>query len=359
MNTAIIGFLKKEFSQGLRDRRMRVLIFVLPSIQLLVFGLAIRTEMRNIKLASFGKPDPVMREIIDRAEASGWFSPAAVKGKNPYQWVKAGQAEAVLIAPENGLGRDALHKTANPQILIDASDSVRARAINAYLSAIIQQTDKAPAPQFSFSVRTLYNPELKTAHFMVPSISGLILSILTIILTSMSLAREKEIGTMETILSAPIEGWEILLGKTIPFVIMGLIVFALIVSAGILAFGVPERGPLWMLALAGFVFVVTNVAIGLFISTIAKNQQQAMMASFIFLFPAMQLSGIAFPVDNLPPIIAWVSYFDPLKYFVTLMRNIMLKGGNLAVFWKNLSPIILIATAVAVFAIERFHDTLN
>ncbi len=359
MNFTLIGFLKKEFAQGLRDRRMRVLIFILPSLQLIVFGLAIRTEMRNIRLAVFGKPDPLLREITTRAEASGWFIPAKVRGNNPYQWAKSGEAEAILVSPEKGLGRDAKRGTANLQILIDASDSVRARIINAYLSSIIRQADKDPAPQFSFSIRTLYNPELKTAHFMVPSISGLILSILTIILTSMSLAREKEIGTMETILSAPIEGWEILLGKTIPFVAMGLIVFTLVISAGILVFGVPERGPLWMLGLSGLVFVVTSVAIGLFISTIAKNQQQAMMASFIFLFPAMQLSGITFPVDNLPPSIAWVSYFDPLKYFVTLMRNIMLKGGNPTVFWENLAAIALIGTLVALFAVERFHDTLN
>lgn len=359
MKRTLVGFLRKEFAQILRDPRMRAFIFILPSLQLIVFGLAIRTQTRNIKLVVFGKPDPILREITDQAFSSGWFTSAKVNGSDPYHCVKSGEAEVALIAPTEGLGQSIEHGRGRLQFLIDSTDAVRARSINAYLTAIVSQAASEAAPVFSFSIRTLYNPELTTAYFTVPSITGLILCVLTIILTSMSFAREKETGTMETLLSAPLKSWEIILGKTVPFVILGMAAFCLIISAGVVIFGVPERGPLWMMGLTGLIFVSTTVTIGLFISTISRNQQQAMMAGFIFLFPAMQLSGIIFPINNMPSTIAWVSYFNPLRYFVALLRNIMLKGGNPIVFWENLVAIAIIGGVSALFAVKRFHQTLN
>jgi ABC-2 type transport system permease protein len=214
-------------------------------------------------------------------------------------------------------------------------------------------------PTLSLDVRVLYNPAMESSLFMVPAVMGMILCLVTIVLTSMSLAKERELGTFESIVSAPLENWEILLGKTLPYFLLGLVDALLVIAAGAFLFDVPVRGPLWLLAVSCVVFVTTTVSVGILISTIAAGQQQAMMGSFLFLFTAMLLSGMMFPVENMPPALRWAAYLDPLKYFITLMRHLLLKGGDARVVLGNLSALILMAAAVAALSARRFHQTLN
>ena len=195
--------------------------------------------------------------------------------------------------------------------------------------------------------------------FLVPGVMGMLICLITIILTAMSLTREREMGTFETIVSAPLSNKEVLLGKTIPYVILGLLDAALVVAAGYLIFGVPVRGPLWQLGLAALVFVMTTVSVGTFISTVSKNQQQAMLGGFMFLFPAILMSGVMYPIENMPRAVIAAAYLDPLMYFVRLFRNIMLKGGDLYVFWTNLGALALMAMFAAGLAYKRFRQTLN
>ncbi|MCX5794857.1 MAG: ABC transporter permease [Elusimicrobia bacterium] len=367
MNRTILAFIRKELSQSLRDPRMRLVIFVLPIIQMTVFGLAISTEIRGIRLAAVHAPaDAAARQLADRFYASGWFVPAAADSQDPYRLIASGRADAVLVAPTGGLTKALGRGPAPVQLLVNAANATKARSIESYAAAVISQAAaprrrpaSAPPPGISLDVRVLYNPAMESSLFMVPGVMGLILCLVTIILTSMSLAKEKELGTFETILAAPLQTWEILLGKTIPYFLLGLADAVLILAAAVVIFSVPVQGPLWMLALATVVFVITTVGVGTLVSTISANQQQAMLGSFLFLFPAVLMSGLMFPIENMPPAIMWVAQLNPLKYFVTLMRDIMLKGGSGQVFAYNLSVLVLMAVVVGATSYRRFRQRLN
>ncbi|MBI5882055.1 MAG: ABC transporter permease [Elusimicrobia bacterium] len=366
MKTVLMAFLRKELSQALRDPRMRVLLFVMPVIQMAVFGYAISTEIRGIRLAAFHAPnDATSRRLVDRFFASGWFLPVPAEGGDPFSLIQAGKADAVLVAPEHGLTRSLGRGAGEVQLLVDAANAAKARAVEAYARSIIaaavpRPSGTGPAGQgIALDVRVLYNPAMESSVFMVPGVMGMIVCLVTIVLTSMSLAREKETGTFETIIAAPLSVGEILLGKTVPFILLGLADCCLVLLAGTLLFSVPSRGPLWMLAVASAAFVVTTVSVGTLISTVSRNQQQAMLGSFMFLFPANLLSGIMFPVENMPPAVRWAAYFDPLKYFVTLVRNIMLKGGDPWVFVSNVAVLALMAVLTAALSYRRFRRTLE
>lgn len=366
MNPTIIAFMKKELTQALRDIRMRMLLFVMPVVQMTIFGLALSTEIKGIRLAAYHAPqDAAARRAGEHFFSSGWFVPADAEKNDPYTLIQSGRADAALIAPPEGLTKALENGRGRLQLLVDATNATKARGIEAYAKSILA---KAAMPEFkgprspspvSLDVRILYNPTMESSVFMVPGVMSIILCLITLILTSMSMAREREIGTFETIVSAPVSNREILLGKTLPYILLGLMDAALILAAGRFIFGTPVKGHLWTLGLSSFVFVVTTVSLGTLISTIAKNQQQAMMGSFLFLFPAIQLSGVMFPVENMPEAIIAAAYLNPLKYFVTLLRNIMLKGGDEWVVISNLSVLAAMAAFTAWVAFKRFRQTLN
>lgn len=366
MNITLIGFLKKELSQALRDVRMRGVIFIMPMIQMIIFGLAISTEMKNVRLKAVYAPgDRVARRVEERALASKWFVPAKTEGNDQFHWIRSGQANAVLMVPSEGLTKTFERGEGQIQILVDAINAVRARGIERYFQAVIEEVALAenPAatkpPPVSLDVRVLYNPSMETAFFMVPGVMGMLLTVLTVILTSISMSKEKEIGTFEMLISAPVKNWEILLGKTLPFVFLGMVVFPLVLSVAVFGFGVPIRGHLWQLFLVAFIYVCTAVSIGTLISTFAGNQQQAMMGGFLFLFPSLLLSGLMYPVENMPGALIWIAYLNPLRYFVTLLRNIMLKGGDYFVVWTNLGALVILGAACIWLSFKRFKQTLN
>ncbi len=366
MKRTLIAFVRKELIQTLRDVRMRVLLFGAPVIQLTIFGLALSTEIKNIRLAAFSQPgDAVFARVAEGFYASGWFARAVYSpGEDPMELILSGRADAALIAPPEGLQRSAWRGGGVMQLLVDASNASKARAVESYAKNIIaasaaREFGGRGEPPFKFGVRVLYNPAMESSMYLVPGVMGMLVCLITIILTAMSLAREREMGTFETIVSAPLSNAEVLLGKTVPYIILGLLDAALVVLAGHVIFGMPVRGPLWQLGLASFVFVVTTVSIGTFVSTVSKNQQQAMLGGFMFLFPAILMSGIMYPVENMPSAIIAVAYLNPLMYFVRLLRNIMLKGGDVYVFWANLGALALMAVSTAWLAYRRFRQTLN
>lgn len=367
----IIGFLKKEFAQVLRDPRMRIILLVIPVIQMMMFGFAISTEIRNIKLGSVYNPnDRVMRRIEERSFSSKWFIPALGRGTlnelnaGPDEQIRSGRADVVIIPPPGGITRAMDRGEGQVQLLIDATNVIRAQSIERYMQSIINEVLRdefhiAPTSPITFDVRILYNPALESAIFMVPGTMAMILCIVTILLTSMSIAREKEMGTFEMIISAPVKTWEVLLGKTIPFIIIGMINAASIFILAILVFKVPMKGHIWQLGISTFSFIVTTVSIGTLISTFAKNQQQAMMGGFIFLFLSNLLAGVMFPIDNMPFMMKVAAYSNPMTYFVKLLRNIMLKGGSPELVWPYVGILIAMAIFTASISYKRFHHTLN
>ncbi len=364
MNATVRGFVRKELAQALRDKRMRILIFGVPVIQMLLFGFALSTDVKNIRLAVEAKAsDSLARDIRDTALASGWFVQAETYGNDPYLWVKRGEAEAVLVAPPGGMAEAAERGRGEVQLLVDAANSLRARQIEFYVRRVMSETAlrrgvAQPRPAVNIQTRILYNPEMRSAIFQVPGVMCMIMCIITIILTAMSIAKEKESGTFETIISAPVSNWEILGGKTIPYVLLGLANVPIVLGTALLVFDVPMRGSYVHLFLTALLFVFTTVSIGTAISTFTRTQQQAMMASFMFLFPAVLLSGLMFPVENMPDWAKIAAYLDPLYYFINILRNILLKGGTPEVLLYNSAILALMGTAVFVLAVTRFKQKL-
>lgn len=366
MNRTLRAFIVKELKQALRDVRMRALMFVAPVIQLTIFGLALSTEIKNVKLAVYRAPsDTVAQRLEGDFYSSGWFKPVVFgAAEDPFELIDSGRADAVLIAPAEGLARSAARGDGRMQLLVDASNATKARAVESYAKKITSARSEKEygaggALPVRLDVRVLYNPAMESALFLVPGVMAMVVCLVTILMTAMSLTREREIGTFETIVSAPLSDGEILLGKTVPYALLGLVVTCLTLLAAYFMFGVPVRGPLWQLGLAAVVFVITTVSIGTSISTIAKNQQQAMLGGFMFLFPAILMSGIMYPVENMPPGIIAAAYLDPLMYFLRLLRSIMLKGGDAHVFWTNLGALALMAFGAATLAYNRFKQTLD
>lgn len=364
------GFMQKEFKQVLRDKRMRILLFVAPLIQLIIFGVAISTTVKNVRLWAIpDSKDTVLQHIYRHAIESQWFLPydsgLNQHNQDPYQLLRAGKIDAALIAPPGGLTRALGRGTADLQILIDATNVIQAQSVESYLKNIIDkviQTDlKITPPEIpiNFVVRVLYNPTLETAYFMVPGVMCILLCIITVILTSSSIAREKEMGTFEMLISAPINASTVIMGKTVPYVMLGMLDAPLILAVAVGIFGVPMRGSLLVLMIAAFAFICSTVAIGSFISTIAKNQQQSILGGFLFLFPAILLSGLLFPLENMPEILKWVSYLDPLSHFLALLRNIMLKGGEATFIAHHVGVLVVMAMVFVYISFKRFHTTLQ
>lgn len=357
------AFIKKEVTQTLRDPRMKMLLFVAPILQLCLFGIALSSETRNVKLAIVAEPsDVLMADLAKRSFSSGWFVDARTTGHDPYGWISAKEADAVLIAPPGGLGRAVARGQGQIQLLLDGQNSARSQSIEGYLKAISgavyapQGVEKAKG--LSFDVRALYNPTFESSLFMVPGVLSMLVCLVTILLTSMAVAREKEIGTIETLTSAPIDALDMMIGKTTPFVLIGAVQMPLALAFAVWFFKLPIRGPLWMLVIASLLMITATVAIGLLVSSISRTQQQAMFGGFMFLMPSYLLSGLLFPIDNMPAYVQPLAYINPLTHYMGLLRNILLIGGDFSYFLLHSGVLLAIAVVCMSFATYRFKSTM-
>ena len=364
------GFFKKEIPQAIRDKKMAFMIFAMPVFQLILFGFALTTEVRNISVYCAYKPeDALMRRAEQNMTASGWFVNANVPGSNAdYTGILTKRrAEVIVVSPPEGL-KKALERgsagNAQVQLLIDATNAQRAMQIESYVKNILAQSISqeysisVPEP-IKIDVRILYNPSMKSAFYMIPALMGFSLCILTVLITGMSLAKEKEFGTFEKLISSPASPSEILLGKTLPYMLLSFIVVPLMLISGVVLFGIPVAGGILKIFLVCLIFIVSSCSVAVFVSTLAKTQQQAMMGSLMFLFPAILLSGLIFPVENIPAFARWIAYVNPVYYLAGLLRNIILKGGDPLFMLKGCAALILIGGALAFISVKRFGSKLN
>ena len=369
MNRTLWGFIKKELTQALRDPQMKFLLFVTPMVQMTLFGVAISNDVKNIRLAArFDSKDFVMRDIYERAIGGKWFIPVKsgdAREEDPFKLIQAEKADAVLVPPPGGFTRALGRGDAKLQLLVSAVNVLQAQAVETYLQNIIQQTLQtdlkltAPAPPVRFNVRILFNPSMETSIFMVPGVMCIVMVLTTMLLTIMAIVREKDMGTFEMLISAPVSPSEVIFGKTIPYVILGMSNLPLILSVAIFVFQVPMRGSFLVLSIASFAFVCTAVAMGTLISTFCQNQQQASLAGFLFLFPAIMFSGLMFPLENMPGSIRWMADLDPLSHYLGLLRNILLKGGDSNYVWVHVGILAVMALVSVVASFKRFHTTLQ
>jgi ABC-2 type transport system permease protein len=375
--------LRKEFSQVLREPRMRLLLFVPPLVQLVVFGFAVNLDVDHARIAWMDMDGtPASRDLYDRFTGSGRFDVvAAPRNEQEVQRIlDHGDAQAVIrVLP--GFARDLERgRSAVVQVLIDGTNSNTASLVSSYAGSVIAEFSadsldrrqrvllltrspgspvRAAAPEVVARSRVWFNPNLYSRNYFVPGIIANILMLVTLMLTALGIVREKEIGTMEQLMVTPMRPIELMLGKTLPFAIIGLLDVVLITGAALLIFRIPLRGSFLLLLVCAVLYLMTNLGAGLFLSTISNTQQQAMMMSFFFSTPAFMLSGFAFPIRNMPPSVQWLTYLDPVRYFIEIVRGIFLKGSGVSVLWPQMLCLAVYGVLVLGFSAMRFHKKLD
>ena len=359
----------KEFIQVLRDKRMKAIIFVIPVVQTLVFGFAVTTDVNNIPTAVIDLDNSFeSRELVGRFASSGYFTiiatpadPAAV------QELLDRATVSVAIQINRGFSAD-LKRTipAAVQVLADGTDSNTTTVAVGYATSIINKFSQdiaGPSARSSARIdvrqRAWYNPELKSKNYNVPGVIAMVIMLTSLLLTSMAVVREREIGTMEQLMVTPLRPVELILGKTIPFALIAFFDMIFITILGVAIFSIPINGPLWLLPVSTAIYLLSVLGFGLFVSTVAKTLQQALMASFLFFMPAVLLSGFVFPIENMPAVFQYLTYVNPLRYFLVIIRGIFLKGNGFAILWPQMAALFLLGMLVITLSSLRFKKRLG
>jgi len=376
MRERLWHMLVKEFIQALRNPRMRALIFVTPVIQLFLFGYAVTTDVQNIALAVYDQDHSVAsRELTSRFVRSGYFDlvESVAEPGRVQELLDRGEARAVLQFHRGFQETLQAGRTAELQLLLDGTISNTAGIVLNYSSRIVNQYSQELLDQrmhrllgtpprtakVELAARAWFNEALESRNFFVPGVIAMIVTLTSLMLTSMAVVREKEIGTMEQILVTPIRPVELILGKTIPFALISYADVIGITIIGVLWFAVPVRGNLLLLLFATGLFLLTTLGLGLLISTVSQTQQQAMMGAFFLYLPALLLSGFIFPIANMPEVFQWLTLLNPLRYFLEIIRGIFLKGIGASILWPQMAALSILGVATLGLASRRFRKTLE
>ncbi len=369
--------LVKEFIQVLRDPRTRTLLIVPPLLQLMVFGYAATFEIRNVRMAVLDQDhSQESRELVARFADSRYFDLRRYLGsrREAEQVIERGEVTLVLHLPAGFAQKLRKGEAAPVQVILDSTDSNAALVSLNYISQIAAdyswqiQTERlqrqhptlaALVPQVVIERRPWFNTDLQSRWFFVPGVIGSITLVVVTTLTAFAVVREREIGTLEQMMVTPIRRWEFILGKTLPFFLIGLADVAWIALVGTFWFRIPFRGDVGVLLLGTVLFLFCQLGVGLFISSLAATQQQAMVTAFFFIMPAITFSGFGFPVAAIPETLRWIAYLDPLRYFLIIIRGVYLKGVGLDVLWPEMWPLAVMATVFLSVSILRFHKTLD
>jgi ABC-2 type transport system permease protein len=366
----------KEFKQVLRDPRMRSMLIISPLFQLIVFGYAATTDIRNIATAVYDLDNSKeSRELVRAFAYSKYFDVKYYVYDDAQQKDLIDRSKAsVVIRINRGFAANLLgDKDTRVQLILDGSDSNTAGAVLSYANRIVQRYSldhfknaalvtvqgKEAFSEIDLRSRAWFNENLESRNFYIPGVVALLITLITLLLTAMSIVREKEIGTMEQLIVSPLRAHELILGKLLPFVLIGLFDVTFIILVGVFWFKVPMRGNIFFLFFSTLVYLLTSLGVGLFISTISATQQEAVMAMFLFFFPANLLSGFIFPIENMPRAIQYVTYLNPLRYYLVVLRGIFLKGSGFLILWPQLLMLFLIGTAILTLSALRFRRRLG
>jgi ABC transporter DrrB family efflux protein len=366
---------KKELIQLRRDRLTMAMMLILPVMQLLLFGYAINTDVRHTPTVVYDQDRSAeSRDLARCLEATGFYD--VVGEVRNYREIehalRAGDARVALVIPPHYASDITRGRHAAVQLVIDGSDPqtvasatntaaslVAARSAKLLVSRLARSGAVAPTEPISIEPNTWYNPDLRTAVYIVPGLVGVILTMTMVMLTAMAIARERERGTLEQLIVSPVKKLELVVGKIVPYIAMGYVQMTLILGAGRLVFDVPIVGSLWMLYGLAFVFIAANLALGLFFSTLAKTQQQAMQMSFFFMLPNILLSGFMFPFEAMPRPAQWLSQALPLTHFLRIVRGITLRGAQFDDLRGELLIMTAILLALVTVASVRFTKKLG
>jgi ABC-2 type transport system permease protein len=371
----IYHFLVKEFIQAVRDPRLRFFLIAPPMIQLMMYGYAINFDIQHISTAVYDEArTPQSRVLINRFSSNPSFDlkyyltdPGQIR-----DLLDRGKATFALRLPYDFAQRLKEGKPGAVQLIIDGTDSNAALIVGRYANTIINDYSLEllqerlglrglPGSRGAPVVveeQTWFNKN-RLSHFsFVPGVIGMVVMLVSIMLTSLSVVREREMGTMEQLLVTPIRPVEFILGKTIPFVLISLADVVLVTLITLFWFEVPFRGSFWVLLLGTLLFLLSTVGVGLLMSTMCSTQQQAMMVSSFFFVPFIMLSGLVFPIPNMPVGVQYLTYLNPLRYFIIIIQDVFLKGVGLAVLWPQMAGLALLGTALLGLSVLRFRQRL-
>jgi ABC-2 type transport system permease protein len=365
---------RKEVRQTIRDRRVMFLLIAAPLIQTVIFGFAVDFDVDRVPtvVVDLDRSDE-SRLQARRLLADGTLRRAGERASvgEAERDLDAGRAAAVVVLPE-GLASDlAARRPARVQVLLDGTDPNRAGvaggAASRYFGELgerlmrdrLEAAGRAPPPQVVAAPRVAYNPRLKTAPYLVPGIAGTLLVIVTTLVTAMGLSREREMGTMEQVLVTPIKPLWLLVGKLLPFLIVGFFDVILLMAVGTWVFEVPLRGNLLVAAVGVLLYVFSTLGVGLLISTLSQNQQQAFLGGFIFMMPAILLSGVMTPIRAMPDWLQYVTLLNPVRYFAEVMRGVLMRGAGFGDLWFQLAALAVLGLGILGLAASRFRTQLG
>jgi ABC-2 type transport system permease protein len=381
----ILAILRKEFLQTLKDQKSRALLFGPPLLQLILFGYAVNLDVEHARMAWIDMDHtPESRELRAAFSASRYFQIAEEppNDRNIQTLMDHGKVQiAIHVLP--GFSRDIKRgESALVQILVDGTNSNTAAIISSYATQVTatyatrlmaHRPKSSPSPSSAAAApptplvvpvltaesRVWFNPDLRSRVYFVPGVIVNIIALVTIMLTAMSIVREKELGTLEQLMVTPMRPQELILGKLLPFAIVGILEVAFVIVAALLVFHTPLRGSIPLLFGCSILFLFSTLGVGLFISTISQTQQQAMMSSFFFFLPAMLLSGFAFPIRNMPPIVQILTYLNPLRYFMQIVRALFLKGTGAGPLHQEITALFLFGIVILSLSALQFHKKLD
>ena len=363
---------RKEFIQLFRDKKNRPLLVVAPLVQLIVFGYVVTTDVRDIRVGLIDQSrTPESRRLIDAIDGNKTFRVTHFLNRSTDldRLLLKRKIDVGVVIPPDFSERIRKGNTAEAQILADGSMSNMASIRISYTISLLERFNsqfirelypqRIDYGEIDDRIRTWYNPNLDSQYFYVPGIVAFLVMLLSLLFTSMAIVREKESGTMEQLIVTPLKPFELILGKTIPFIVISQAQMILVIVFAILWFKIPMVGNAFLLLGATFIFLLSTLGIGLFISTVSKTQQQAVMTNFFFILPFFMLSGFVFPIANMPIVVQWFTYLNPLQYFLVIIRGIFLKGTGFDVLWPQFLGLAILGGIVFPAAVNRFRKRLD
>jgi ABC-2 type transport system permease protein len=367
--------LVKEMIHVLRDRRLRVLLFLPPLVQLIIYGYAVNFDIHHVRTAILDEDrTPQSRQLISRLGSTTYFdlNHYLDSENQARQLIDQGRITMLVRLPKNFAKRIKTGETASVQVVMDGTDSNQTIVVLRYLGAVVNDyaqelmkermqrlgAVEAKAP-VEVEHRIWFNENLNSSWSFVPGVIAMVVMLVSLMLTALAVVREKEIGTMEQLLVSPLRPIELILGKTVPFVLISLADVVLVTVAGVFWFDVPLRGSLWCLLLGSVLFLFNSVGLGLLISTLSSTQQQAMTAGSFILTPAILLSGLIFPIANMPEAVQYLTYLNPLRYFIVVVRGIFLKGVGVEVLWPQFVGLGILGLVLLTLSVLRFKRRLG
>lgn len=364
----IVALAIKEFLALLRDKRSRIIIIAPPIIQLLVFGFAATYDLNNIPIAVFNEDRGAeSRQLISHLEGSPNFKVVHhINNKNEVAPLINNRNVLLVLHIDQNFTTNLMQGETSPiQVILDGRNSNTAMIAMNYLSEIVLGYNRSwlssqgqQGPTVILQSRAWYNENLQSRWFIVPGIVGLLVLVVSLLVTALSVAREREAGTFDQLLVTPLRPAEILIGKAIPGIVIGLFESTLIIVLMIVLFDIPIRGSIGALYLGLFLFLLSVVGIGLMISSIVINQQQAILGAFLFLVPAVILSGFSTPIANMPEIVQWLTYLDPLRYFLIIVRGVTLEGNGYTLLFDQYWPMAIISVVTLTTATWLFRNRM-